>query len=66
MKPSTNTGNGKQSRNDYNHQERPNIWTPEWKKALSIKSVMKKIMKLTKEDLNSERQKNITGRTIET
>ena len=66
IKPSTNTGNGKQSRNYYNHQERPNSRTPEWKKTLSIKSVMKKIMKLTKEDLKSERQKNITGRTIET
>ena len=36
------------------------------KKTLSIKSVLKKIMKLTKEDLKSERQKDITGRTIET
>ena len=35
-------------------------------KALCVTSVMKKIMKLTKEDLKSERQKDITGRTIET
>jgi hypothetical protein len=54
MKPSTNTGNGKQIRKDYKHQKRPNNRKPEWKKALCVKSVMKRIMKLTKEDLKSQ------------
>ena len=57
VKPSTNTGNGKQSRKDYKHQKRPNSRMPDWKIALCVKSVMKKKMKLTKEDLKTERQK---------
>jgi hypothetical protein len=35
-------------------------------KALCVTSVIKKIMKLTKEDLKTERQKTLTGQTIET
>ena len=56
VKPSTNTGNGKQSRKDYKHQKRPYSRMPDWKIALCVKSVMRKIMKLTKEDLQMERQ----------
>jgi hypothetical protein len=36
MKPSTNTGNGKQIRKDYKHQKRPNNRKPEWKKHCAL------------------------------